>query len=120
MPLHNCNWLAGKQRTAFYGVKTMPLNQSMIDTTPVTQTAKEVRQSISRGCFALIWVRGISEQHESALLRDTTEIEGVLSARFSRREPYILMVSYDPMVTNSTEILKEVASPELTARIVGC
>jgi len=74
----------------------------------------------TQGCFAVIWIRGISERLETTMLGDIKEIAGVISATFSRRNPYILLASYDPGITNSTTILEKLSSPEIKARIVGC
>lgn len=82
--------------------------------------AGNAQKSISQGCFALIWMRGISEHHESAVLRDVEEIAGVMSVTFSRKHPYILLASYNPNITSSAAIIRKVSSSEIQARIVGC
>lgn len=72
------------------------------------------------GCFALVWTRGISELQESDILQDVERIEGVTSVQFTRKDPHILLASYEPHVTNTAAILSSINRPHIQARIVGC
>ena len=97
----------------------MHANQSA-ENTKAQKSDNGTQRSSSHGCFALIWVRGISERDESVMLQDVEAISGVIAATFSRKDPHILLASYNPNITNSTAILRKVSTPEVKASIVGC
>lgn len=84
------------------------------------QSSSKTRMSEMHGCFALVWTRGISEGQESDILQDVETVEGVKSARFTRKGPHILLASYDPDLTNTAKILKAINRNQIQARIVGC
>lgn len=84
------------------------------------ETGNTTAVSELSGCFALVWTRGISEHEESGILLDVKKIKGVTSVQFTRKDPHILLASYDPHVTNNSAILSSINRPHIQARIVGC
>ena len=85
---------------------------------PDGQAAAPVTAS---ACFVILWVKGQSDAHiEQEILRDLNQHAGVVSARFSRERPHLMIVSYDPSTTRSRAIRDVVSRPNAAARIVGC
>lgn len=85
-----------------------------------TETLKAVNPDNEHACFAVVWVQGANENSESEILKDSEGIEGVFSARFSRKNPYILLASYDPDITNPSKIMNTIQRLGIRTRIVGC
>jgi len=84
------------------------------------QTITKSQADTVSDCFALIWTRGVNQDQESSILQGVEALEGVVSACFSRKDPYILLASYDPGITNSRNILKTLNNANIQAKIVGC
>ena len=84
------------------------------------QTTTKSRTDTVNDCFALIWTRGMNKDQESSVLQDVEALEGVSSACFSRKDPYILLASYEPGVTSSRKILETLNQANIQAKIVGC
>ena len=85
-----------------------------------SNTPGTINPGSEHACFAVVWVQGASENSESEILEASEGVKGVLSARFSRKNPYILLASYNPDVTNPTKIMERIQRPEVQTRIVGC
>ena len=85
-------------------------------TTPWTEhNVREVR------CIAVIWARHASRQNVShRILDDLMETNGVKRAVFSRQNPDLLVVDYNPHQTRIAAILDVVEYPGVSARVVGC
>lgn len=54
--------------------------------------------------FSLVWSRGINHENETSVLDNTLEMGGVISARYTCNAPYILLISYNPEITDPTDI----------------
>ncbi len=78
------------------------------------------RHHTERACFAIIWVKGANEQTIASIVQDSTEIDGVNSAKITRVKPCILLADYNPDVTNARKILELIQRPGVQSRIVGC
>lgn len=77
------------------------------------QSAREVQsikpvpffgKSKNISTFSLIWSRGISQNNEDSVLQKTQETDGIISARYTCKSPYILLVSYDPSIISHSNI----------------
>ncbi len=90
--------------------------QTLIDTSSRAGAART-----ESACFAIIWVQGVeSETQAGRSLRDIDSHQGVRASRFSRRDPYLLVVDYDPDTVRTTAILQAINGPGVRARVVGC
>ena len=54
--------------------------------------------------LSLIWSRGIDQNNESSVLKNTQEADGVITARYTCKAPYILLISYNPQITDHRQI----------------
>jgi len=54
--------------------------------------------------LSLIWSRGINQKNESRVLLNTLGIDGVITARYTCKAPYILLINYDPAITNHSKL----------------
>lgn len=54
--------------------------------------------------LSLIWTRGIDQKNETSVLNDTLEADGVISARYTCKTPYILLINYNPRITCHEQI----------------
>ena len=54
--------------------------------------------------FSLIWSRGINRDNETNVLQNTLNMDGIISARYTCKAPYILLIKYDPGITNQARI----------------
>lgn len=86
----------------------------------IPEAQKIITAHNEHACFAVVWVQGASEYSEADILRESKEVNGVISVIFSRKNPYILLASYDPDITNSVKIMEKIQRPEIQTRIVGC
>ncbi len=93
------------------------------------QTAKSMPETITPHtqklaekftCFAVVWVQGANTQTEAEILEDVATVNGVITARFSRKDPWILLASYNPEITDPGEIMARIQRPGVQTRIVGC
>lgn len=62
---------------------------------------------------------GLNEPSRDALLNEIGALKGVLNASVSRRSPRLVLVGYDPKITDSQRILGAVTGRGLDARLVG-
>lgn len=86
-----------------------------------TGAHKVPAKGIASDCFAIVWVRGLGDERAAAEMIDAVErLDGVVSADFSHREPYILTVGYDRRQTRTQQVLEHIRGLGVQAAIVGC
>jgi len=67
-------------------------------------TLKNPKIKTAYSSFSVIWSRGIDHDNETGILQMTKETAGIISARYTCKAPYILLVNYNPNLTNPTRI----------------
>ncbi len=87
----------------------------------VVDTRGAPTEGVASACFAIVWVRGLGDERAAAEMIDAIErVDGVVSADFSHREPYILTVGYDRRQTRTRQVLEHIRGLGVQAAIVGC
>ncbi|MEA3410157.1 MAG: hypothetical protein U9R74_01290 [Pseudomonadota bacterium] len=77
--------------------------------------------SIKQACFAIIWLKNDGQSFDERVIMDELgSHDGVISARFSRRDPMMMMVEYDSNRTRTRHILDWVNGAGAVAQLVGC
>jgi hypothetical protein len=72
-------------------------------------------------CISIIWLKDRFPRHlKNAFLIEVQKNQGVRSARFSLKEPSLLIVTYDVTLTKPLDILITVKALGAEARLVGC
>ncbi len=72
-------------------------------------------------CISIIWLKDRFPRHlKNAFLIEVQKNHGVRYARFSLKEPSLLIVSYDVTRTKPLDILATVKALGAEARLVGC
>jgi hypothetical protein len=100
--------------TAMTG-STSIANDNLQPAPPIEATSPESE------CFAIMWARGVDEDSRERSVLDSLAGEGgVISARFTRRNPSMMIVSYDRLQTRTRKILDAVNQLGAQAQIVGC
>lgn len=93
---------------------------------PQTQTSGTVSfnrplNTHDTSCISIVWLKDrFPRQLQNAFLVEVQKNDGVRSARFSPKEPSLLIVSYDVMRTKPLDILTTIRSLGADARLVGC
>ncbi|RMG36319.1 MAG: hypothetical protein D6720_05375 [Gammaproteobacteria bacterium] len=78
-------------------------------------------QGFASACFAILWIRGLGDERAAAEIIDSVErLDGVVSAGFARREPFVLSVGYDRAKTRTQQLLDYIRDLGVEAKIVGC
>jgi len=68
------------------------------------KSSKNLSESKNISTFSLVWSRGISQNNEDCVLQKTLETDGVITARYTCKSPYILLITYDPLIISHNKI----------------
>ncbi len=72
-------------------------------------------------CISIVWLKDRFPRHlQNTFLIEVQKNHGVRSARFSPKEPSLLIVTYDVARTKPLDILNTVRALGAEARLVGC
>jgi hypothetical protein len=63
--------------------------------------------------------RALSDEHGDSVVSKVSSLRGVSAVRVSPRTSRLLLVDYDPTVTDSQRILRACAGQGFDARLVG-
>jgi len=86
----------------------MSCEQSRPSSTLEEPAAARAIDSIKQACFAIIWLKNDGQSFDGRVVMDELgRHDGVISARFSRRDPMMMMVEYD---SNRTRRVRDISS----------
>ena len=75
-----------------------------VQTIKSLKTLKNPKISTAYSSFSLIWSSGINHENETEVLTITRNTAGIITARYTCKAPYILLINYNPTITNPGRI----------------